>query len=193
MILPKYRPLPVEGWNMNVKSGLPDDLVLEPITDAEIPQIGNIELLFFAYRDFTADPDRILARFGFGRAHHRALYFVNRRPGMTVADLIAILGITKQSLARVLRQLINSGHIRQVEGRMDRRQRLLFPTHAGRELILELSLPQSRRIEAALMESVYGREETISSFMRAMMNPDERARGRAGAGAGQTADPGGAD
>jgi DNA-binding MarR family transcriptional regulator len=167
---------------MNVKSGLPDDLVLEPITGADIPQINNIELLFFAYRDFTADPDRILARFGFGRAHHRALYFVNRRPGMTVAELISILGITKQSLARVLRQLINSGHIRQVEGRMDRRQRLLFPTHTGRELIMELSLPQSRRIEAALRASANGSEKTISDFMRAMMNPYDRTQTSDGAG-----------
>ncbi len=71
---------------------------MEPISAQEIPQLANIELLFFAYRDFTADPDRILQGFGFGRAHHRVLYFVNRQPGMTVAELLTILGITKQSL-----------------------------------------------------------------------------------------------
>jgi DNA-binding MarR family transcriptional regulator len=148
-----------------------DELVLEPISPAEIPQLANIELLFFAYRDFTADPDRILHGFGFGRAHHRALYFVNRQPGMTVAELLTILGITKQSLSRVLRQLIESGHIRQVEGRSDRRQRLLFPTRAGRELILELSWPQSRRIDKALRNSGLGDDLIISRFMREMLNP----------------------
>jgi DNA-binding MarR family transcriptional regulator len=151
------------------------EIVAEPISSTDIPQLRNIELLFFAYRDFTADPDRILQRFGFGRAHHRALYFVNRNPGMTVAELLSILGITKQSLSRVLRQLIDSGHIRQVEGQSDRRQRLLFPTQAGRKLILELSWPQSRRIDAALKESGLDNDALIARFMRAMMNP--RGRG----------------
>lgn len=145
-------------------------IVTEPVSAAEIPQLSNIELLFFAYRDFTADPDRILQRFGFGRAHHRALYFVNRQPGLTVAELISILGITKQSLSRVLRQLIESGHIRQVEGPSDRRQRLLFPTPAGRELILELSAPQSRRIDEALRHSDAEEKQAVTRFMRAMMN-----------------------
>jgi DNA-binding MarR family transcriptional regulator len=148
-----------------------DQIVMEPISPAEIPQLANIELLFFAYRDFTADPDRILNGFGFGRAHHRALYFVNRNPGMTVAELLTILGITKQSLSRVLRQLIEAGHIRQVEGQSDRRQRLLFPTRAGRELILELSRPQSRRIDTALKNSGLEDDLIISRFMREMINP----------------------
>lgn len=148
-----------------------DELVVDPISSDDIPQLANIELLFFAYRDFTADPDRILHGFGFGRAHHRALYFVNRQPGMTVAELLTILGITKQSLSRVLRQLIDSGHIRQVEGHSDRRQRLLFPTRAGRELILELSRPQSRRIDKALRNSGLGDDLIISRFMREMINP----------------------
>jgi DNA-binding MarR family transcriptional regulator len=147
-----------------------DELMREPITAADIPQIENIELLFFAYRDFTADPDRLLAKFGFGRAHHRALYFVNRSPGMKVAELIAILGITKQSLSRVLRELIGSGHIRQVKGPRDRRQRLLYPTRAGRALILELSQPQSRRIDTALRKTGLADDRIISRFMREMMN-----------------------
>lgn len=152
------------------------DVVLEPITASDVPQINNIELLFFAYRDFTNDPDRVLDRLGFGRAHHRALYFVNRRPGLTVAELIAILGITKQSLSRVLRQLIESGHIRQREGRLDRRQRLLFPTVAGRKLILELSQPQSRRIDAALEKS--GMDvDSVARFMRGMMNEEANPGG----------------
>lgn len=149
-------------------------VVSEPITDADIPQIDKIELLFFAYRAFTADPDRILARFNFGRAHHRALYFVNRRPGMTVAELINILGITKQSLSRVLRQLIESGHIRQIAGQSDRRQRRLFPTEAGRDLVLELSRPQSRRIDAAIRDCGLADDRAISCFMEAMMSAQER-------------------
>ena len=151
-----------------------DGVVTEPIGPEDIPQIANIELLFFAYRAFTADPDRILARFKFGRAHHRALYFVSRRPAMTVAELIAILGITKQSLSRVLRQLIESGHIRQVAGRSDRRQRRLYATREGRELILELSRPQSRRIDEALKASGLADDRAVSAFMRAMLDPQER-------------------
>src|SRR5258707_964336 len=90
----------------------------EPIWDI-------IELLFFAYRDFVGDPDDVLARLSFGRAHHRVLHFVNRNPGMKVADLLDILRITKQSLGRVLKQLIDQGYIEQKEGEHDRRQRLL--------------------------------------------------------------------
>jgi DNA-binding MarR family transcriptional regulator len=151
-----------------------DDIVRQPLGADEIPQISNIELLFFAYRAFTSDPDRILARFNFGRAHHRALYFVSRRPGMTVAELIAILGITKQSLSRVLRQLIDSGHIRQMAGRSDRRQRRLYPTKAGHALILELSQPQSRRIDEALKACGLDNDRPVACFMRAMLDPQER-------------------
>lgn len=139
-----------------------------PLSSEEVPHIALIEQLFFAYRDFTADPDRILNRLDFGRAHHRALYFVARRPGMTVAELLEILGITKQSLSRVLRQLVDAGYIRQHEGKSDRRQRLLFLTQAGHELILQLSQPQSRRIAKAL--EVCGNEnaQAVSAFLRAM-------------------------
>ncbi len=157
---------------MDVKASRQPDIVAEPISAAEIPQLAYIELLFFAYRDFTADPDRILAGFGFGRAHHRVLYFVNREPGMTVAELLAILGITKQSLSRVLRQLIDSGHIAQMAGRSDRRKRLLYPTAAGRALILALSRPQSRRIDCALEKCGLPDDRPISRFLRAMMNGD---------------------
>ena len=112
--------------------------------------LSIIELLFFAYRDFTSDPDQILADYGFGRAHHRVLHFVNRMPGLTVAELLDVLKITKQSLARVLKQLIDTGHIVQVQGPRDRRQRELYPTAKGRALALALARPQSRRIRAAL-------------------------------------------
>src|ERR1700746_1784238 len=98
---------------------------------AEEPIWDVIELLFFAYRDFVGDPDDALAKFGFGRAHHRVLHFVNRNPGMKVAALLDILKITKQSLGRVLKQLIDQGYIEQREGEHDRRQRLLYVTPKG--------------------------------------------------------------
>src|SRR5712672_4521473 len=93
-----------------------------------------IELLFFAYRDFIGDPDDVLAKFGFGRAHHRVLHFVNRNPGMKVAELLDILKITKQSLGRVLKQLVDQGYVLQKEGANDRRQRLLYVTQKGETL-----------------------------------------------------------
>ena len=124
--------------------------------DEEI-DFSIIELLFFAYRDFTSDPDQILADYGFGRAHHRVLHFVNRRPGLTVAELLDVLKITKQSLARVLKQLIDTGHIVQVQGPRDRRQRELYPTAKGRALALALARPQSRRIRRRIGGIGFGR------------------------------------
>ena len=96
----------------------------------------GIELLFFAYRDFTAEPDAILAEYGFGRAHHRVVHFVGRHPQMTVGELLAILRITKQSLGRVLGQLVRQGFIAQHRGPDDRRQRLLELTDSGRAALL---------------------------------------------------------
>src|SRR5579862_4255479 len=110
------------------------------LTDEEVRQ--GIELLFFAYRDFTAEPDAILERYGFGRAHHRVVHFVGRRPQMTVGDLLLILRITKQSLNRVLGQLVRQGFIVQHRGSQDRRQRLLELTEKGSELERQLSAPQ---------------------------------------------------
>ncbi|PSM18940.1 MULTISPECIES: MarR family winged helix-turn-helix transcriptional regulator [Nitratireductor] len=135
-----------------------------------------IELLFFAYRDFTSDPDQILAADGFGRAHHRVLHFVNRMPGLTVAELLDVLKITKQSLARVLKQLIDTGHIVQLPGPKDRRQRELYPTQRGRALALALARPQSRRIDAALKETGRDKRDVIEGFLKAMVNPDLRAQ-----------------
>lgn len=135
-----------------------------------------IELLFYAYRDFTSDPDAILASYGFGRAHHRVLHFVNRRPGLTVAELLEVLRITKQSLARVLKQLVDTGFVVQVQGPRDRRQRKLYPTRKGHDLALELALPQSRRIHAALEEAGFADREAIEKFLRAMVDPELRAQ-----------------
>ncbi|WP_026380970.1 MarR family winged helix-turn-helix transcriptional regulator [Afifella pfennigii] len=133
-----------------------------------------IELLFFAYRDFISDPDQILADFGFGRAHHRVLHFVDRHPGMRVADLLDILKITKQSLGRVLKQLIDGGFIVQKPGAMDRRERLLFATCKGAELAARLREPQSRRIRAALAGLSPEAHRQVADFLLAMVNESER-------------------
>lgn len=109
-----------------------------------------IELLFFAYRDFTSDPDEILSGYNFGRAHHRVLHFVGRNPGIRVSELLDILRITKQSLGRVLRELIETGFVFQKEGDLDRRQRLLFLTEAGDDLARRLAAPQIERVRAAI-------------------------------------------
>jgi DNA-binding MarR family transcriptional regulator len=109
----------------------------------------GIELLFFAYRDFTAEPDAILEQYGFGRAHHRIVHFVGRHPHMTVGELLGILRITKQSLNRVLGQLVRQGFVIQHRGAQDRRQRLLELTDSGRELERRLSEPQRERVSAA--------------------------------------------
>ncbi|MBB3655212.1 DNA-binding MarR family transcriptional regulator [Rhizobium sp. BK650] len=149
------------------KAGKPEPLAT-PMEDTGIIDFEIIELFFFAYRDFVSDPDAILETSGFGRAHHRVVHFVNRNPGMTVADLLDTLKITKQSLARVLKQLIDSGYIRQVAGPEDRRQRKLYPTKSGRELALALAEPQSRRIERAFEGSTQQAREDVKAFLRGM-------------------------
>jgi DNA-binding MarR family transcriptional regulator len=133
-----------------------------------------IELLFFAYRDFTGDPDDVLAKLGFGRAHHRVLHFVNRNPGMKVAELLDTLRITKQSLARVLRQLIQEAYVLQKEGANDRRQRLLYVTPRGEALAMRLAGLQTRRIERALAELGPAGHETARRFLAAMLNAEHR-------------------
>ncbi len=133
-----------------------------------------IELLFFAYRDFVGDPDEALARFKFGRAHHRVLHFVNRHPGMKVADLLDILKITKQSLGRVLKQLIDQGYVVQKEGANDRRQRLLYVTAKGEALAMKLAGLQTKRIARALAELGPGTHEAARRFLVAMIDADGR-------------------
>jgi len=117
-----------------------------PIIAGEDQVREGIELLFFAYRDFIAEPDAILARYGFGRAHHRVIHFVGRHPQMTVSELLGILQITKQSLSRVLSELVSQGFIAQYPGPHDRRQRLLELTAEGRALEREVSAPQRARV-----------------------------------------------
>lgn len=147
-----------------------------PHIDDKSIDFETIELFFFAYRDFVSDPDEILEKIGYGRAHHRVVYFVSRQPGMTVADLLTILRITKQSLARVLKELIEQGYIRQMTGPADRRQRRLYPTLAGRELALALCDPQSRRIAHAFNGLTTDQRQAVRGFLSAMRseaNPAE--------------------
>ena len=133
-----------------------------------------IELLFFAYRDFVGDPDEVLLRLGFGRAHHRVLHFVNRNPGMKVADLLDILNITKQSLGRVLKQLVDQSYVVQKEGAQDRRQRLLYVTAKGEALALKLAGLQTERITRAFGELGPGAHEAARRFLTAMIDLDNR-------------------
>jgi DNA-binding MarR family transcriptional regulator len=121
------------------------------LRDEELRQ--GIELLFFAYRDFTSDPDAILARDGLGRAHHRAIYFIGRKPGITIAELLATLRITKQSLGRVLKQLVALGYVEQKSGTRDRRQRHLSLTRRGIDLEHQLTQTQRERVARAFREA----------------------------------------
>jgi len=139
----------------------------EPIWDL-------IELLFFAYRDFVSDPDHVLEKFGFGRAHHRVLHFVNRNPGMKVADLLDTLRITKQSLGRVLKQLVDEGYVVQREGPDDRRHRLLFVTPKGEQLAMKLAGLQTERITRALAGLGPHAHQSARDFLAAMIDAENR-------------------
>lgn len=136
--------------------------------------IACVELLFFAYRDFTGDADAVLEEYGFGRAHHRVLHFVSRNPGLRVAQLLEILKITKQSLARVLKQLVDEGFIAQREGAEDRRERLLHVTAKGSRLTEKLTALQVKRIEDAFAKSGPDAEIATRRFLLAMIaEPDQ--------------------
>jgi DNA-binding MarR family transcriptional regulator len=145
-----------------------------PVADARL--ITVIELLFFAYRDFTRDADTILAKLSLGRAHHRVLHFVDRNPGLRVADLLDILKITKQSLAPVLKQLVDEGWIAQQTGIADRRERRLRVTEKGESLARRLDRVQAERVAQALEACEPGHEASVRSFLFAMINGNERAR-----------------
>ncbi|TNM63119.1 MarR family winged helix-turn-helix transcriptional regulator [Aliirhizobium smilacinae] len=149
------------------------DLPPMPAVDESRIDFDTIELFFFAYRDFLSDPDAILARIGMGRAHHRVVYFVSRQPGLMVGDLLDTLQITKQSLSRVLKHLIEAGYIRQMAGAKDRRERRLYPTLAGRELALALSEPQSLRIANAMEDLTPSNREAVKEFLKKMLGRDE--------------------
>lgn len=142
------------------------------LTDEQLRQ--GIEAMFFAYRGFTADPDRILSDLSYGRAHHRAIHFINRAPGTTVNNLLAILGVTKQSLNRVLRTLISDGLVDSRVGTADKRERHLYLTDKGHALEASLSDAQRQRMRAAFRnagpEAVAGFRKVLES----MMDPEMR-------------------
>lgn len=149
------------------------DINLAPSEQSAMP-LDVMGLFFFAYRDFVGDADAILERQGFGRAHHRVLYFVNLRPGMPVADLLDILKITKQSLGRVLRQLLDNGYVEQKTGEVDRRQRLLYATQKGRDLFDVLSATQTSRIQSAIAALPPEGRRTVLKFFVGMVEPEDR-------------------
>lgn len=152
------------------------------LTDEQLRK--GIEAMFFAYRGFTADPDRILANYTYGRAHHRAIHFIRRNPETTVNNLLTILGVTKQSLNRVLRTLITDGLVESTVGKLDKRERNLRLTKTGAALEQELSDAQRERMRAAYVaagpEAVYG----FRTVLEAMMDPDLRRHYNGAKGSG---------
>jgi len=142
------------------------------LTDEQLRR--GIEAMFFAYRGFTADPDRILEKHGYGRAHHRAIHFINREPGLTVTTLISVLGVTKQSLNRVLRTLIEDGLVENRVGRKDKRERHLYLTEAGAALERELSEAQRGRMRAAYRAAGPQAVAGFRQVLEAMMDADMR-------------------
>jgi DNA-binding MarR family transcriptional regulator len=164
--------------NLQTKTdGTPSETKMTPQTAAEEPPMFDlIELFFFAYRDFVADADRLLETFNFGRAHHRVLHFVNRHPGLTIAELLDILKITKQSLNRVLKELLDEAYVEQRAGVSDRRQRLLFPTSKGRRLALELARLQSARFARGLADLSAVTRTGAIEFLLSVIDPTERVK-----------------
>lgn len=139
-------------------------------SDADLLEL--VEQFFFAYRGFTSGPDAILAEYGFGRAHHRVLHFVHRRPGLNVAELLDILKITKQSLARVLKQLVDDGFIAQTAGADDRRERRLHPTAKGSALARRLAGLQMTQIAEALAALPAGDAAAVRAFFHGMIGAE---------------------
>jgi DNA-binding MarR family transcriptional regulator len=155
----------------SVKSPPPADLA-EASPQSDI--VSCVELFYFAYRDFTCDPDTILEQYGFGRAHHRVLHFVHRNPGLNVAQLLEILKITKQSLARVLKQLVDESFIIQRAGDADRRERRLYVSAKGARLTDKLTQIQVKRLENALLKAGPGADRLTRQFLFAMIADKDR-------------------
>ena len=148
----------------------------EDYTEVETQELFEfVELFFFAYRDFVSDPDRILEQFGFGRAHHRVIHFVGRNPGIRVANLLQILKITKQSLGRVLKQLVDEGYIEQKAGTKDRRERRLLLTETGRQLARQLAKPQFDRIARTLAAADPDAKAYYRRIFYAMIDQENRS------------------
>ena len=156
--------------NLLKTGSAPDDSAGPPQADL----IACVELFYFAYRDFTCDPDTILEQYGFGRAHHRVLHFVHRNPGLKVAELLDILKITKQSLARVLKQLVDEGFIIQRAGDEDRRERRLYVSAKGARLTDKLTHIQVKRLEKALQKAGPEAETMTRRFLLGMIAEQDR-------------------
>ncbi|KZY04014.1 MULTISPECIES: MarR family winged helix-turn-helix transcriptional regulator [unclassified Sulfitobacter] len=157
-----------DGRALSINSG--ENLLF--LTDEQLRQ--GIEAMFFAYRGFTADPDRILDDLAYGRAHHRAIHFINRAPGTTVNNLLNLLGVTKQSLNRVLRTLISDGLVQSRIGKNDKRERHLYLTDKGRELEQTLSDAQRARMRAAYREAGPEAVAGFRTVLEAMMDSEMR-------------------
>jgi DNA-binding MarR family transcriptional regulator len=150
----------------------------------------GIEMMFFAYRDFTSEADSILVEQNMGRAHHRAIYFIGRNPGITVSELLTILNITKQSLSRVLSALVDTGYVIQKKGPEDRRQRLLFLTDTGTALEARLTAVQGRRFANAYREAGMSAVEGFQRVLEGLLDPQTRRQidklGKASGGSGES-------
>lgn len=174
---------------LTVDDGLPpaggESAGAEP-AGSTMPDFELIELLFFAYRDFVGEPDRLLARHGFGRAHHRVIHFINRQQGLTVAELLDILEITKQSLARVLKDLVRGGFVEQRAGAQDRRQRRLHLTPRGQALATALAGMQGARMARALAATGKANRPIIARFLAELIDQNRSRED------GEATDPAGA-
>ena len=157
-----------DGGNSKRAGG--EDLLF--LTDDQLRK--GIEAMFFAYRGFTSDPDKILAKYAYGRAHHRAIHFINRNPGTTVGDLLDILGVSKQSLNRVLRKLIDDGLVDSRTGTSDRRTRHLYLSDEGTKLEKELSYAQRRRMRAAYRAAGPEAVAGFRAVLEQLMDPRHR-------------------
>jgi DNA-binding MarR family transcriptional regulator len=169
-------PTAIAGFANRLDTAIEADTGAHPLDADEKALRRAIELLFFAYRDFTGEADGLLARYGFGRAHHRVIYFVGRHPGISVSDLLAILKITKQSLARVLGQLVDGGFVVQRPDAGDRRRRRLHLTAEAEALERTLTTRQAELIAAAYREAGPDAAQGFAAVLRGIVNPKDRRR-----------------
>jgi len=161
-----------EARSSDSRTGMPAGANLLFLREEELRSAQD--LLFFAYRDFTRAADEVLEGLGMGRAHHRALHYIGRNPGLPVSDLLSILRITKQSLARVLNMLVEEGYVTQQQGQVDRRQRLLTLTETGETLERQLFDRQRERLAAAYREAGAGAVDGFRRVMRGIMDDEAR-------------------
>lgn len=172
----------------DISQNLAEMLPFAAAAEPGAPMFELIELMFFAYRDFVGDADHLLARLGFGRAHHRVLHFVATRRGLTIAELLEILKITKQGLNRVLKELIDRHYIEARPGRKDRRQRQLFATARGEALALDVAMLQSKRFARVFGELPEGARGRAVDFLLAMVGTGGRDKAAARTDAGPAAE-----